>query len=662
MPDEKKKKKGLAGIAGTLVGGATRAGEAATGGEAHWVDDGTQTNIGPGEPKQSESWWDKTKRIGGNLLETGADVATLGGYSAAREGMGYGDSGSYIDPLTEMVPGRDTGERAWGAIGRSQGVHADQTGLGPGSSGGTGGAGGAGDIASIDGDARTLFNAAMGGVNRSYTPGTIRDPAPVRTPGLAPAGQVRAMGPAAVQGYDAAQIGGIERVNAPSLGVTSEVLMPRHMDAAQAKATDPGQVTIDRGDSDQMRVAQQQNLTDLQQEAAGQGAGAALAKAKLASAMADIDHSAFSQASGARGAGRTGLQREAMLASGRNALGAALKGAELEQGQILGARQQLTEALGGVRGQDQDLAAEQARLTQQSNTVRAQLETAVSQGNAQEVNRLQMQLRDLEQQTRTVNANAINRRAEVKAGMELEAATGNANRRLSADTTNVGATNTSRQFGANAANTADLDYVGRVDNAATGNADRDQRTDIERARQEIQVQEGNASRGLQGDVARDNAGRGAFDSTTTARGSAISGGNQAVGNRVNLIAPTTQAREANDKRQAQNDEFLLEAGTNILTRLGGGTPSAPAGPAPTKPKRPSFQAPILAEYGGIVDQPSIAGEAGPELVIPITGAKGALRQALGAENKPAQTKLDMDSDLAEQLIAKVFKSRKGRAA
>lgn len=594
---------------------------------------------------KDRSWWDKATGAVRSVGETFADAATGGGYSSVvAPALGY-ESQSYAAPIIEGTPLGDINRKAAEVGASSVGVNFDakspeelraaQAGGGTGG----GGPGGAGSTGNIDADARRLYDAAMGGVNRQYTPGTIRDPGPVT-----------ASGPAAVTGYNPAQIAGTRDVTAPDLGAATLMTGPRALEAAMATAEAPNAATIDRSGSDQIRGIQQQSLADLQQEAAGTGVGADLAKARLNSALARINQDTFAAAGMARGAGRTALQREAILQGGRNSLEAALKGEETALADRLAARNQLATAAQGVRGQDIDLGAEQARLTQQADIVRAQLQTAVSQGNAQEINRLNSQLRDLEQQAKTTNAAAVNRRGEVQGQLTQDAAVSNADRALRGDTVNVGAQNDAQRLYADAMNTSGLDYGRRADTAAIGNADRTVRVD----------------------EARDTAGRGAFDSTTRAREGAIAGANQAVGNRVDLINPTVNADKERANAAARDREFWLEAGTGVINNVSQGrAPLAPQGQQTTQ-QQPQQQrkrtdpdalaTPSFAAYGGITTRPTIAGEAGPELVIPITGARESLTQALAVENQPADQPLNMDSELAEQLIAKVFQSRKARRA
>lgn len=590
----------------------------------------------------SKGWWDKVKSTVRSGAETFADAATGGGYSSVvAPALGY-ESESYAADLIEGTPLGDINRKAAEVGASSVGVNFDakspeelRAAQAGGGAGGGGGPGGAGSTGNIDADARRLYDAAMGGVNRQYTPGTIRDPGPVT-----------ASGPAAVTGYNPAQIAGTRDVTAPDLGAATLMTGPRALEAAMATAETPTGATIDRSGSDQIRAAQVGNLTDLQREASGQGIGRQITDAGVDRQLARISQEQIGAAGMARGAGRNAALREAMLAQGRQGLEAALAKEEMGLQRQLGAQTALTGALQGTRGQDIDLGAEQARLTQQADIVRAQLQTAVSQGNQQEINRLNSQLRDLEQQAKATNAGAVNRRGEVQGQLTQDAAVGNADRALRGDTVNVGAQNDAQRLYADAMNTSTLDYGRRSDTAATGNADRQ----------------------LETDVARDTAGRGAFDSTTQARQGAIAGANQAVGNRVDLINPTVNADKERANAAARDREFWLEAGTGVVNNVTQGrAPLAPAGqPAPQpkpKPQDPNALAqPSFAAYGGITTRPTIAGEAGPELVIPISGARESLTQALAVENQPADQPLNMDSELAEQLIAKVFQSRKARRA
>ncbi len=519
---------------------------------------------------------------------------------------------------------------------------ADGSGAAPGTAGGAG---------SIDADSREIYRRALANSERAYSAGTI-DSRDVVDPGIAPSQRVTAAGAAPVVNYSAAKIAGAERVAAPELGGAAQVERPQGIDPALATASDPNAVTIDQSRSDNVRSLQMDNLEALQREAAGNGVGAQAARARLNSALARVNNDTFAAAGAARGAGRTGLQREAMLQGSRNALEAALKGEELGLQQQLGAQQQLTGALQGTRGQDVDVATSQAQIDAQRENLQAQLRTATAQGNAQEINRIRTAMAQLDQQAQQFNAGATNQRTEVQGQMGLDAATGNANRQLSVDTTNTGAENDSRRINTGAVNTSNLDAAGRTDTVAMNNAGRYDTRAIAAGGQNVDVQTGNADRGLRADTAQEDANRGAFNSTTDAAATGISGANQAVGNRVDLINPTTNAKKESDAASARDREFWLDAATGAATAINQRKPPATTA-ATTNPD--GLLTPKFAAKGGIAAEPTIAGEAGPELVIPIKKPSAGLEAALHPDGQPAGSKkLDLESELGRRLISRVF--------
>lgn len=464
---------------------------------------------------------------------------------------------------------------------------------------GLGGSGPLPDISGIQGDARELYRKGLANMDREYTAGTIA-PQAVMDPGLAPSERVTAAGPVTAERVAAAAPVGAERVsaagpvnaervNAPNLGAAAQVGRPVAFDAATAKASGPAATTIDTGQSNQIRDIQMQNLQTLQKEAQGGGISAELARAQLARHMARITGDQMAMAGAARGAGRTGLQREAMLAAGRQGLEAALGAEEQALGRQLGAQQQVTGALQGTREQDVGVATQQAQLDAQRRNLQAQLETATAQGNAQEINRLRMSLTDLDQQAQQYNAGATNQRGEVQGRLGLEAATGNADRSL-----NAGLDAARRQDAAAVGNadrglTAGLDTARRQDAAATGNADRGLTADLDYARrqdttatdnagradtqafregqQNVQVQTGNADRALTADTAQEGARRGAFDSTTGAQQAGGTTASQGLGAQTDAIAAQAAAKKAADEAKARDREFLLDAATKAAPLL-----------------------------------------------------------------------------------------------
>lgn len=363
--------------------------------------------------------------------------------------------------------------------------------------------------------------ASLAGPAERYNAARIGAARDVTAPGMA---AIREVGPTNMA---AAQVGPAQEVNAPQLGP-----------AAQATTVGPAAQTIDRTGQAGMQAAQARALGMVETEAAGNGIGQQLANQQMQNALRNIAQTQMGMAAQARGSERAGARREAMLALGRMGIDAAGKSAEVGMASRLGAIGQLTGAAQGARGQDIDLAVQQANLGQsaanlgasiQADTARfnaeamnqfgmtgAQLQLAAAQGNQQAVNAMRVLQAQMQQganaqnaqqalQAAVANQGAALTREQTLAQMALAAQTGNADREQGRYTAQAGL-----DTGANAANAAAGNQVNMLNaqlgtNVAIGNADRGQQAEIERARQYLAAQQSNQTTNLQAQTANQGA-------------------------------------------------------------------------------------------------------------------------------------------------------------
>jgi hypothetical protein len=451
--------------------------------------------------------------------QPGPGDAGVGTWVAEPGATGGGVFGAIADGAKTFVGGTiENVTRGAGIVGDALGI---------------GGSGPLPDISGLQGDARELYRRGLEGMDREYQAGIIRAER-VANPGLAPSERVYA-----APGVTA------ERVSAPSLGAAAQVERPLEMNAATATASAPGTTTIDQSQSNEMRQAATANLQNLQREAQGQGISAELARAQMARHLARISNDQIAAAGMARGAGRTGAIREAMLAQGRQGLEAALGVDEQALGRQLGFQQQLTGAIQGTRGQDIDVATAQANLDAQRRNLQAQLETAVSQGNSQEINRLRMGIAQLDQQAQQFNAGATNERTQVQGEMGLRAGISNADRSL----------------------TAGIDTARRTDAAALDSAARADTQAYRDSQQQIDVATGNADRGLTAQTAQETANRSAFDSTTGAQQAGAGAASSGLGAQTDALNAQRGIAKDEAEAKARDREFLLEGGAKLATLL-----------------------------------------------------------------------------------------------
>lgn len=292
--------------------------------------------------------------------------------------------------------------------------------------------------------------------------------------------------------------------------------------AATGMSRDAGQTQINDGAGQQVRGMQLGHLQALQDRAAGRGPS--VADAQFKANMALVADEQLGAAAGARGTGRSGMRREAMLAIGRAGQQAALQSGMLKAQEQIGATGQLTGALSDVRGTDTTTAIQQAGMNQAVNLQNAQEANTTNRQNVQQTNAVEL-------------ANASQRLEALRLQKQLEA--DNAAR--------AQATNTTQ---------AQLDASGKATDAAAANA---RASEQERLR--IGVDTGNVDRTT--GVASQNVAND-LDAQRANQGATLSGRGQALEANQQLtdVTKTKLGVEAADK------ERKSKAGAAILGAVG----------------------------------------------------------------------------------------------
>lgn len=362
---------------------------------------------------------------------------------------------------------------------------------------------------------------------------------------------------------DAAQPGAAQQISAPTVAPAVAMAGPDRVTAAQATATDPNAQRIDLSGQLGNQAAQLRALGVVENEAAGTGVGGQLADARLQSALGGITENNLSIAGQARGSERAGARREAMLQNSRQAAGATQQSNEAALASRLGAIGQLTGATQGARGQDIDLATQQAGLSAQAENLRAQLQTATAQGNAQEVNRLTAQYQALQQAAREQGAGAQNDNQRLAAQLQLSASQGNqsavndrsaltAQLQQAANQTNATGQNAYGALGAQLQQQANIANQGAALTAAQGN-------------QSTEAGRYTAQAGLDTSANAGNAG--AWNTASAQDQAAVNQNRQAAADRLQQ-AEITRSQQALAAAQANQNANLSAQASNQTANAG----------------------------------------------------------------------------------------------
>lgn len=424
------------------------------------------------------------------------------------------------------------------------------------------------------------FGEAMDRSRDAYTPGAIRDVAPINAPNIRDVN----LNPAVMQ--QAAGSAPIERYTAASIDPTQ--MGP----AATAEAAPVQRTTLNTGLANGVRDQQIADVGLVRNLAMGNGPSAAGDEFSLA--LDAIANEQMGAAAQARGADKVALQNQAIAAIGRQGMLAAKERAATKAREMQMGIAQLPGAMSQIRGQDVTVATQMADLDQQAKLLEAQLQTAVASGNRDAVNQINQARAQLDAQR------AI-RQAELTTGASAA--------------------------GADASNAAALDYANRLDAATRGNADRALEQDVQQGglrlnrdiasgNQSIQAQATTNEQGVNRDVSANNAGQAAFNGNQSANAAMLQIGGQATSNLTDATrgraqalqgqgalaldqqqgrerlssegyrygqdrADTQQARQ--DKLDAADKEIWLGAGSAALSaytnrnKSGGTTTKAPVG-------------------------------------------------------------------------------------
>lgn len=288
--------------------------------------------------------------------------------------------------------------------------------------------------------------------------------------------------------------------------IDTERLTPaQRLQAAQQTATTVQGTGLDTSETSQSRAVGDQAIKDLQETAAGRGAGQLAAEQRAKAQLGQVASAAQGLARTARGADRkaalVAAQGQVAEAGARTVSELAAKEAEGRQAAQVAVGTQALQ----TRATDLAVAAKKADLEAQRNQLQAQLDAARARGDADAENQVRAKMADLDQQVQALNAQSANAAKEAAAGRstavsvtnagakntaaesaaerqtrvsqqnalsqtgnnqqqadrELLAATGNANRGTDTSKFNVGTSQQAQEFNAGQKNTT-----------ATGNADR----------------------------------------------------------------------------------------------------------------------------------------------------------------------------------------------
>lgn len=268
----------------------------------------------------------------------------------------------------------------------------------------------------------------------------------------------------------------LERVGTPrdvQVQLGSEA---RGMATPERLAAERGrEVVIDTRASDQVRGIQTGDYIQ-QLRAAALGQAPSVAQAQFDAAKGDIVSGALGTASQARGNDRLAARLAAQNIIADQTRRMALDKAGLRAQEITAARSELGRGLEGVRGQDQGLATDQARITQ-----------TTSLADQSETNRMAAENIRNRMEADRFSAAAQNERDVTRAGMLVDTEAGNVERRMAGEATNAASANRARELDAQAQNRRAETTAARTDAAAQSSADRT-----------VAVRTGNADRSLEG--------------------------------------------------------------------------------------------------------------------------------------------------------------------
>lgn len=183
------------------------------------------------------------------------------------------------------------------------------------------------------------------------------------------------------QGMQGPSMTGAQLSAAPQYGAMQNGFNANSQGAQIGGAVNAGQVNINTAQANQDRNLQMQNISALQQQAAGQGPSVAAQQAQNSSQAAIAGQMAAMASQ--RGASNSALGlRQAQTGAAANQQQAAQNAVTGRLQEQLNAQQQLGSNINNLQGQDIGLATNQAGLTQQTNLANAAAANAVNSQNA----------------------------------------------------------------------------------------------------------------------------------------------------------------------------------------------------------------------------------------------------------------------------------------
>lgn len=219
----------------------------------------------------------------------------------------------------------------------------------------------------------------------------------------------------------------------------------------------------------------------LTEAAMGKGPSQAAEQLKYAADLAAKKR--FSLASGARGAERAGARIAAMQQTGEDLASLGQASAAARAGEMATARGQLA-----------DFAQRSAALEQQANSLQAEIDKAVAQGNQAQANALKVRQTELEAERQKINAAMENERTMDVARLATGLSEAGKNRSVAVGEGNAGRTLSGDIFSAGAQNTRSENFAKRADETDEQYFQRLQRTREANANAENRIAEGNADR------------------------------------------------------------------------------------------------------------------------------------------------------------------------
>lgn len=483
------------------------------------------------------SFLSKVKSIGKGALETAADVATVGGYSMAKEGLGFGESNSLIDRVNPLG---DAGANLIRGANDYLGLVKNPNDPGapmvvPDF--------GQGAFQTPEDQAAHAYALALGNsLSDSYTPGAIRDV------NLAPAAMTSAAGPAPIERVTAAGAAPVSTYQAAQIADTQ--VDP----AATAVFGGVGRTAFNADPQAEVRAGQLGDLSAIRAAAAGNGPKAG--DDMYAAALGRLSDEQYALVNQASGEDKAAARNEAMLQIGRQGITAAHDAAAADAGAQQAALGMLPGAASQVRSTDVDVAGKVADLDQQANMLDAQLATAVAQGNRDAINSINAQKAQIQAAKATAQAQLQQGAAADAAGAHNTSDLDAARRADAAAAGNAGA-----------ANSAEESYAQRLDEANAKNATATNTRDVNQAQL-----------GVNRDVSANAAGQGAFQATTGAKNAALNTAVGAADADRSAVAGKVAGNEAayqaaldakntTDKRKAAAQEGNRATATKLLEML-----------------------------------------------------------------------------------------------